>query len=95
MDLQETIRQLVLDKERLDRAIAQLEELQYIHGADEGTLVKKRRGRKSMSPQERREVSERMRKYWAKKRQENEDAIPAAGSHQPLPLKISAEPPIR
>ncbi len=68
MDLQETIRQLQLQLERIDAVIASLEELQ----ADtEGVVVsvKKRRGRKSMSLEERREVSARMKKYWAKRRQ--------------------------
>lgn len=47
-------------KERLDRAIASMEKLQ----AAGDVPVRKRRGRKSMSPEERREVSARMRKYW-------------------------------
>jgi hypothetical protein len=53
----------------LDRIIRELESLEggtvlaLIHPA-------KRRGRKSMSTEERREVSQRMRKYWASRRKE-------------------------
>ena len=34
----------------------------------EGRQRRNRRGRKSMPPDERREVSERMKKYWAQRR---------------------------
>ncbi len=66
MDLQETIRQLVLDKERIERAIAELDQLNADGGC--GGAVQKRRGRKSMHLSERREVSERMKRYWANRR---------------------------
>ena len=63
MDLVKTIEELRYEQERLERVIASLEELQT---AVAGTVPqKKRRGRRSMSPEERREVSERMKKYWA------------------------------
>jgi hypothetical protein len=62
MDLTKTIEELRRDKERLERVIASLEELQV---AMLWSPQKKRRGRKSMSPEERREVSERMKNYWA------------------------------
>jgi hypothetical protein len=61
MDLNPIIEDLRREKEILDRAIASVEELQ----ADGDVPVRKRRGRKSMSPEERREVSERMKKSWA------------------------------
>ena len=69
MDLGEAIRQLALEKERIERAIAELEELKKTGGAAGGGLVKKRRGRKSMGLEERRQVSKRMSKYWANRRQ--------------------------
>ena len=62
MDLLETIRHLKEEKERVERATAVLEE--FLGGSRVGPIpVPKRRGRKSMPPQERREVSERMKKY--------------------------------
>ena len=62
MDLTKTIEELRRDKERLERVIASLEELQ---AAIVGSPQKKRRGRRSLSSEERREVSERMKRYWA------------------------------
>jgi hypothetical protein len=69
MDLYKAIQDLYAEKEKLERVIASLEELQRTAGSLP-TLPKpvKRRGRKSMSPTERLEVSERMRKYWAGRR---------------------------
>jgi hypothetical protein len=69
MDLYKAIQDLYAEKEKLERVIASLEELQRTAGAMP-ILPKaaKRRGRKSMSPTERQEVSERMRKYWANRR---------------------------
>jgi hypothetical protein len=69
MDLYKAIQDLYAEKEKLERVIASLEELQRTAGSLP-TLPKpaKRRGRKSMSPSERQEVSERMRKYWAGRR---------------------------
>ena len=60
MDLQPTIRRLQLELERVKTVIAQLEELQ-----NRVTKPKSNRGRKSMGSEERQQVSERMRKYWA------------------------------
>jgi hypothetical protein len=63
MDLSKTIAELYEERTRLDRVIASLEQL----GEDPFPLsiAVSRRGRKFMSPQERLEVSERMRRYWA------------------------------
>jgi hypothetical protein len=85
MDLYKAIQDLYNEKERLERVIASLEELQ--RSAVAVPLLPKpvqRRGRKSMNSQERREVSERMRKYWAGRRNDKTDAAarpgePAAG----------------
>ena len=60
MDVYKIIRQLYEERARLTRIIATLE------AVDRG--VAPRRGRKSMSAAERKAVSERMKKYWAKKR---------------------------
>ncbi len=66
MDVIKTLRGLYQEKHRLDAAIAILE----------GRLQKKptratgRRGRKSMSPEEREAASVRMRRYWEKRRRE-------------------------
>jgi hypothetical protein len=70
MDLYKAIQDLYAEKEKLERVIASLEELQRTAGS-EPVLPKpaKRRGRKSMDSTERQEVSERMRKYWASRRQ--------------------------
>jgi hypothetical protein len=63
MDLTKTIEELLREKEKLERVIASLEELQ---GTAMGAVPQEKRpGRKFMSPEERREVSARMKKYWA------------------------------
>ena len=74
MDLYKAIRDLYAEKEKLERVIASLEELQRT--AEAGPALpqgSKRRGRKSMSSAERREVSARMKKYWAGRRNEPGD----------------------
>jgi len=70
MDLYKAIQELYAEKEKLERVIASLEELQLSAGGGIPQVHKlgKRRGRKSMSPEERLEVSERMKKYWAGRR---------------------------
>jgi hypothetical protein len=73
MDLRTTIRELYEEKQRIEEAIASLEELIGAKGrpaapAPAESLRKERRGRKNMSPEERREVSSRMKRYWAKRR---------------------------
>ena len=76
MDLCKAIRELVEEKKRIDRIIASLEAMLAkgkVGSAAAKALVKeppKRRGRKSMSAEERRQVSERMARYWAEKRAE-------------------------
>jgi hypothetical protein len=63
MDLRKTLTELYEEKARLDRVISSLEQLAATPAAIRPSLH--RRGRKFMSPQERRKVSERMRRYWA------------------------------
>ena len=68
MDYNKIIRELYADKQRLDRVIRELEQLDDAEqGA--GTTLRSRspRGRKSVGAQERQEVSRRMKSYWAKR----------------------------
>ena len=66
MDLSKALRELYEEKKRLDRVIAALEAGQF---ALTGKRTKRtRRGRKSMSPEERLAVSKRMSAYWAARR---------------------------
>ena len=69
MDLYKTIQELYAEKEKLERVIASIEELQRA-GTAIPVLPKigKRRGRKSMNTKERHEVSERMKNYWESRR---------------------------
>jgi hypothetical protein len=67
MDLSKMIAELLEQKQELDQAIAALEELAGGKVNQPG-LSRSRRGRKSMSAEEREQVSERMKKYWAKRR---------------------------
>ena len=68
MDLQEMIRQLLFQKKQVERAIAMLEELQDTSDGLDAASVTNRRGRKAMGPDERHQVSERMKKYWASRK---------------------------
>jgi hypothetical protein len=78
MDLYKAIQDLYAEKEKLERVIASLEELQRSAGTAPVAPLKalKRRGRKSMSSEERQEVSERMRKYWADRRKGEPEVAP-------------------
>jgi hypothetical protein len=69
LDLEKAIQELRSEKERLERVIASLEELQRSAGVIPAPNERiRRRGRKFMGPQERQEVSQRMKKYWAARR---------------------------
>jgi septal ring factor EnvC (AmiA/AmiB activator) len=68
MDLYKAIQELYAEKEKLERVIASLEELQRNAGAQPAPRQAKRRGRKSMNSRERQEVSERMKRYWESRR---------------------------
>ncbi len=70
MDLYKTIRQLYEEKKRLDLVIAGLEELERATASGLVATPKKRRGRKHMDAKARKEVSERMKRYWAQRRAE-------------------------
>ena len=72
MDLYKAIQDLYAEKAKLEKVIASLEELQKAAEASTvDTSVKKRRGRKGMAEEERREVSERMKRYWANRRKQH------------------------
>ena len=69
MDTNKMIQELLDEKRRLDRVIAFLEAVeQPLPETRQPKPAKRGRGRKWMSPEERKEVSERMRKYWAERR---------------------------
>ncbi len=69
MDYHKIIRELYADRHRLDRVIAELEQLHNAqHGAEAVPAPRSRRGRKSMGAQERQQVSQRMKAYWANRR---------------------------
>jgi hypothetical protein len=64
MDVDKTLRGLYEEKRRLDAVIASLE----ANSGAQAARSAKRRGRKSMSPQERLRVSRRMKRYWENRR---------------------------
>jgi hypothetical protein len=65
MDLYRIILELVQERNRIQRIIESLENA----GRDERPPApRKRRGRKTMDRAAREEVSERMKRYWAKRR---------------------------
>ncbi len=65
MDLYKTIQILHTERERLTRLIAYLEHLKTSKTEPPRRGPQNRRGRKRMSEAERREVSDRMKRYWA------------------------------
>lgn len=76
MDVERTLRELYSEKKILDSAISTLErrlQRQSVHSG------RKRRGRKNMSVEERRAVSQRMTRYWESRRAQTR-ALDAAGS---------------
>jgi hypothetical protein len=82
MDLYKAIQDLYVEKEKLERIIASLEELQRSAQSDPSSAPKatSRRGRKSMSHAERQEVSERMKRYWEARRKNQEEKTHGATS---------------
>ena len=65
MDVNKALRELYREKRSLDFAIAALEARLRIRPVPP---AQSRRGRKSMSPEEREQVSQRMSKYWEARR---------------------------
>ena len=68
IDLRKVLKDLYIQRERLEHVITSLEALQQDSAVGLPPQKKTNRGRKSMGADERREVSERMRKYWAARR---------------------------
>jgi hypothetical protein len=77
MDLYKAIKDLYEQKKRLDLVIASLEEIER-SGKTIPAILPKRRGRPPMDAAARREVSERMKRYWAKRRKAAKDSCPAS-----------------
>jgi len=77
MNLTEIIRSLYAEKARVEHSIAALESLDP---SQAGSRPARRRGRKSMGEEERQQVSQRMKRYWASRRQMS-DGLPAASSN--------------
>jgi hypothetical protein len=68
MDVYRIIRELVLERDRLQRIIESLEEMAPNGKAPVRADGARRRGRKSMDRAAREEVSERMKRYWAQRK---------------------------
>jgi len=68
MDVSEALQKLYAEKRRLESVISSLELLVRNSEGEALPPNRPRRGRKSMSAEERQKVSERMKKYWADRR---------------------------
>jgi hypothetical protein len=72
VDLYKAIAELIREKKRLDRRIDALEVTlvngRTVKNRSSSGRVARRPGRKSMGAEERRQVSERMTRYWAARR---------------------------
>lgn len=69
MDIVRALRELYAEKKHLDATIAALEaRIRSGYSGSAARRSEKRRGRKSMSAEERLEVSKRMRLYWEARR---------------------------
>jgi|SRR5215469_5017927 len=69
LDLAELIADLRLQKRNVELAIGALEQLARRNAGPQLACCGSRRGRVFMDAQERQKVSERMRRYWASRRQ--------------------------
>ncbi len=68
MDIRKILQLLHKERTGLDQLIASLEALEKANSKKAQKPLPKRRGRKSMNESERREVSRRMKQYWAARR---------------------------
>lgn len=80
MDLNQVIQELLKERNRLDALIKTLEK-----GLDPSPAKGQRstRGRKSMSSDERAQVAERMRRYWAGRKGTPAPSAPSEAADQP------------
>lgn len=78
MNLNEIIRILQVEKERVEDSIAALEALDLTKASRRPAVG--RRGRKYMGAEERKQVSERMKRYWEGRRQ-TRFGLPVASSN--------------
>jgi hypothetical protein len=74
IDLRNVLKDLYSQRKRLEHVITSLEALQQGSAAGLPPQKKTNRGRKSMGAEERREVSERMRKYRGARRKKKTPA---------------------
>jgi len=79
LDLYRAIRELQAERKRVIDLIRAMEEVGHVYAPAAGQATRSRRGRKSMGVAERQEVSERMRKYWARRRAQGNQSLAAAG----------------
>jgi hypothetical protein len=77
MDVYKALSELHEEKKRLDSAIQALEARMKTVA---GKSTQARRGRRSMSPGEREEVSRRMSRYWASRRKKTQMSSGAGGA---------------
>jgi hypothetical protein len=75
VDLRKVIRSLRAELNRINDAIGVLEGLESVGEDAPAAKPSSKRGRKTMGEEERQQVSQRMRRYWAGKR----DRQPKAG----------------
>ncbi len=68
MDLYRIIRELVQERDRVQRIIESLEEMKPDAKPPMRIETTRRRGRKSMDRAARKQVSERMKRYWAQRK---------------------------
>jgi hypothetical protein len=81
MDIDRVLTDLRAERDRLNEIIVTLERLQGVVRHDE--TQPKRRGRKSMDQMARQEVSERMKRYWNRRRAGSDTKTDTAGSEGP------------
>jgi hypothetical protein len=99
MDLTQILAQLYAQRDRVRQVIAILEQFQQEKNT--AVLAHKKRGRKSMGTEERNVVAERMKTFWANKRQQESNS-PEKTRDQPeredstcdgLPLNLGSANP--
>jgi hypothetical protein len=79
MDIDRVLTDLRVERDRLNEIIVTLERLQGVVVRPDETQPK-RRGRKSMDKMARLEVSERMKRYWSRRRAGSDTKTETAGS---------------